>query len=656
MVPRNFYHSEHNSRSQCGFAIALVCALLLSCLISMGSLSPVTAQIPGIKSQGIDLQATPISSSQIRLTWRINNPGVIGSIRIYRAHYVTPDNFVLLTTLPSNALSYVDSGLKAKATWVYRMQTSERKPAQLSAPSNSARATTFADDPNSGTNQQNEPDVPIITVEDPSLNNAIQTLTARAISANQIELIWAIPSLSHVASLRIYRASSLEPKNFVQIGAIGSNLNTYIDADLRPKTTYYYYLKYNLNSHSANLSPPSNTAMATTPEGADPNPRARYAGLRPKPGIPYELPSGGIGTAIPMDDPEEEFLYILNQYRALNGVGPVRASVSLTMASDALSRDIAVRQEVSIYDQSGFSGHMRVRAFGFTKIEAKVETLATATRIIDMQTFFDSVKAYPDFNALMLRPEWKVLGIGRSYNGGSWYWVLDFSSIWDVTIPLPGEDTDGRIDGNERVRTRPPIDALAAGAKFSGYGDDGKPYSPVHCDLEIQECWRDPAPAGNRALRENSYPENMIGQWHVEYQIDSRGVVHFNSPDKFDMTDFTMTLLINEDGTWVSQGYKAYQDPTPVEAGTWKWVHDIPRGEEVVTFYRDNGKAPVTFRVHAATNAMTFFVLDGGDFFKGVKADSNKKDDPQVVFKMGGGFFYVTTPPFPAALRCTTCP
>lgn len=656
MVPRNLYLWEDNHKSQGSHSFILMVTLVLGCLITLGTFTFVSAQIPGIKSQTIELDARPISDSQIRLTWRINSPDVIGSIRIYRAHYVTPDNFVLLTTLPANALSYVDSGLKAKSTWVYRMQTSLRKPAQLSAPSNSARATTFDASSGSGTNQQNEPEVPTITTEDPSLGNQIQTLTAVAISANEIELRWAVPSLSHVASLRIYRASSLEPKNYVMIGAVGSNLNRYIDADLKPRTTYYYHIKYNLNSHSANLSPPSNTAMATTPDGSDPNPRARYAGLRPKPGIPYELPAGGIGTAIPLDDVESEFLYLLNQYRASRSVGPVRAAVSLTMASDALSKDIAARREVSIYDQSGFSGHLRVRAFGFTKIEAKVETLATATRIIDVETFFDSVKAYPEFNDLMLRPEWKVVGVGRGYNEGSWYWVLDFTSIWDVTIPLPGEDTDGRIDGNERVRTRPPIDALAAGAKFSGYGDDGKPYSPVHCDLETQECWRDPAPAGNRALRENSYPENMIGQWHVEYQIDSKGVTHFNSPDKFDMTDFTMTLLVNEDGTWVSQGYKAYQDPTPVEAGTWKWVHDIPRGEEVVTFYRDNGKAPVTFRVHAAPGVMTFFVVDGGDFFKGVKADGNKKDDPQVVFTQGDGFFYVATPPFPAALRCTTCP
>lgn len=654
MVPRNLYHSEENKKNNRKLSTVLVAALLLSCLVVLGAYTPASAQISGMKSQTINLEATPLSDSQVRLVWRINNPGYIGGIRIYRAHYVTPDNFVFLTSLPSNALSYIDSGLKAKSTWIYRIQTQDKKPAMLSAPSNSAKATTLASG-GDGTNQQKS-DEPTITSENPSLN-AIQTLGAKAISANQIELRWAIPGLAHVASLRIYRASSDDPKNYVMIGAIGSNLNVYLDQDLKPRTTYSYYMKYNENSHSANLSAPSNTATATTPDGGDPNPRRRYEGLRPKPGIPYVLPDGGIGSAIPLDDQESEFLYFLNKYRAANGRGPVRASVALTMSADALSRDLAPRGEISKFDSNGSSPFMRARAFGFPKLEeTKFDTLVTAGRFLDVEAFFNFVRQAPENDEMLLRPEWKVVGVGRGYEGGSYYWVLDFADYWDKTIPLPGEDTDGRVDGNERIRTRPPIDALAARAKFSGYGDDGKAYSPVHCDLETKECWRDPAPAGNRSLRDNSFPENMIGQWHVEYQIDARGVTHFNSPDKFDMADFTMALQINEDGTWVSQGYKTYQDPVPAEAGTWKWVHDAGRNEEIITFFRDNGKVTATIRVHAAPGVMTFYATDGGDFFKGAKADGNRYDDPQVIFTPGLGFFYTSAPAFPANMRCTTCP
>src|SRR5262249_44810359 len=144
-----------------------------------------------------------------------------------------------------------------------------------------------------------------------------------------------------------FRASSADPKNFIMIGSVGSNAKSYIDSDLKPRTTYYYQIKYNLDSTGARLSTPSNTAMATTPDGAEPNPRAKLASQRPKPGIPFELPPGGIGSAVPLDNAEDEFLYLLNKYRASKGVGPVRPSVALTMASDALGKDLANREELS---------------------------------------------------------------------------------------------------------------------------------------------------------------------------------------------------------------------------------------------------------------------------------------------------------------------
>ena len=641
MVPRNLYLSEIRKGNNLKILAVLTAILLLIGLLVRGNFTSVRAQFPFSKRQTIELEASPVSSSQIRLFWRINNPDVIGSIRVYRAHVVTPENFVLLTTLSANTMSFVDPGLKAKSTWVYRIQTSQRKPIQLSAPSNSAQATTLME----GDPGPNQPDGRGPTL-DPEIISEIQTLTAKALSPNQIELRWAIPTLHKVASLRIFRASSLEPKNFQIVATVGSNLHLYVDQALKPKTTYYYQIKYNLHSTGVVLSPPSNTAMATTPDGDQPNPREKLAALRPKPGIPYELPPF-MEPAIPLDEAEEDFLYFLNKYRESKGRGPVRPSVILTMASDALSRDLANRQQASKADSNGWSGFMRYRMFGYTKVNVKSDTLVLLTRFLDMQAFFNYIKDFSEYNELLLRPEWTTVGIGRSFDQGSAYWVLDFAAHWDPTIPLPGEDTDGRIDGNERVRTRPPIDSLMANAALTGYSQDGAPYSPVHCDTETNECWRDPGPGNNRSLREDSFPENMAGHWHVEYQISSKGVMHFNDRDGFDITDFTMSLLINEDGTWVAQGYKAFQEPVPVEAGTWRWVHDAARGEEIVTFNRDRGRAAVTFRVHAAPGVMTFFVVEGADFFTGVKGDMNPKDDAQVIFLPGPGFFYTPAPPFP---------
>ncbi|MFN0086086.1 MAG: CAP domain-containing protein [Blastocatellia bacterium] len=611
------------------------------------------------KVQSIDLMAEAVSSTSARLSWRINHPAVIGGIRIYRAHPVMPDNFVFVLNLPANAVTFTDTGLKAGSTWIYRIQTSGKKPVQLSTPSNPVQVKLPAPGPDEPASQNTGGGSPQYTTEDPSIESVVKSLAARAIGPNDIELVWAIPNLPHVSSLRVFRTLATEPGNFALVGAVGSHLKSYVDTNLQPNTTYLYQLKYNKDSHGIRLSPPSNTASARTLNGPAPNLRAKAAANRPKPGILFQINNFGYGNAIPLDALEEELLYQLNQYRAVNGLGPVRASVSLCQSSETFGKELAQTgggAPGTKYDSFGRSTLMRARAAGFD-VMTKFDTVVITAKA-DPATVLEGLKASTIDNPVLLDPVWKIVGISRNYSesDGGYRWVLDFAAYWDKTIPLPGEDTDGRIDGNEGVRTRPPSDALALSAKFTGYGDDGKPYSAVHCDLETKECWKDPVMNLGRSLNELSLPENMIGDWHVQYQFTQGGAWHFNDPDRFDTTEFQMSLKLNQDGTWISQGYRAYQTPAPSEAGTWKWVHDAARNEELITFYRE-GRPTATIRVHAAEGEMTFFAIDGGNqllnFFRGVAGDRDKTDDPQVVFKPGLTSF---SDSFPFALRCTTCP
>ena len=639
---------------------AAIYVILILCFLSGLNLDNASAQS---KQQTIDLAVTVLSSSDVKLSWRINNPGVIGGIRIYRATPVNPELFNLIAVAPANTLTYIDSGLAPESSWIYKIHTQGRNPLQLSAPSNWVGVTTMSSvSAQAASQSSNSSDTLKITTANPTLGNDIQTLIAKAINWNQIELRWAVPNLPRIASLRVFRASSLEPRNFVQIGSIGAHLNTYLDSNLKPRTTYYYQLKYNQHGDGAILSPPSNTAFAMTLDNPAPDPRAVAVSRKPKAGIPFKLPSIGSGSALPYDELEEEMLRLLNQYRALKGLGPVRPSIALSQAADLLSSRLADAGVDSASVVSGGDVTVRARMFSFPNyLTTKFDTAIFLTSRGNNFDIFELLRNSLQGNSILTNPEWKVVGIARRQgkNGAGSYLVFDFANYWDKTVPLPGEDTDGRIDGNERVRTRPPYEALFVNAKFSGYGDDGNPYSPKHCDLETNECWKDPAPASNRSLKELSAPENMIGTWRAQYQVSSTGVWHFNDPDRFDATEFTMTLMINKDGTWVSQGYRAYQTPIPQEAGTWNLIHDASRGEEIVTFYRDNARPAATIRVHAAPNVMTFFAVDGGaemkNFFKGVPADSNPKDDPQIIFVPGQAKFFTQAEPFPAALRCASC-
>jgi uncharacterized protein YkwD len=659
MVP--LYKGRLRSYASRAALIAMGAALLFGGIAAFQRVASVSAQFG--KSQRIELEGEADGPYRARIRWRIHFPGVVGittevgAIRIYRAHPVEPGNFQYLLTLPANATSFTDTSVKAGSSWIYRIQTQGRKPAQLSAPSNAVLIKLPVAGPDQPASQNTGGGSPTYTVEDATVNSAVHSLSAKAIGPNEIELRWAAPNLPKASSMRIFRAPAGDANNFQMVGAMGIHLGVYVDKFLKPNTTYLYQVKYNLDSHGARLSAPSNTASARTPDGPQPNARAAAMARRPKPGIPFELPPFGFGNAAPYDALEEELLYQLNQYRRANGVGPVRASISLSIAADQFSRQLAESGATgSKFDYNGVSA--RARAAGYL-VNTTFDTVIHTTKS-DPSTMLDLIQGGASDKATLLNPAWKIVGIGRNYEpaNGAWRWVLDFAASWDKTIPLPGEDTDGRIDGNERIHTRPSLDAIESNARLTGYGDDGKPYSSFHCDIETRECWKDPVESVDRSLRESSYPENMIGEWHVQYQVSPKGVVHFNDFDhRYDMTEFAMSLKINEDGTWISQGYRSLIEPNIAEAGTWKWVHDAARGEEIVTFYRGEDRPTATIRVHAAPGAMTFFAVDGAgemmNFFKGVAADANRKDDPRVIFMPGLANLNM---PFPAAMRCTSCP
>jgi hypothetical protein len=162
-------------------------------------------------------------------------------------------------------------------------------------------------------------------------------------------------------------------------------------------------------------------------------------------------------------------------------------------------------------------------------------------------------------------------------------------------------------------------------------------------------CWKDEPPQGNPSLSLPSLPDNLTGTWHVQYTISPTGVVHYNDYSGWDATGFTITYWINANGTWTSKGYRAYQVPTPTESGTWTSVHDASRDEEIVTFHR-SGKPSATIRIHAARGVLTLYAVEGGTamqgFLKGFPADSNPKDDPQIILHPGIGYFNAPHAPF----------
>ncbi len=620
----------------------------------------------------IYLEGEPLTTTQIRLTWFMSNQNrEYTEVRIYRAKPQTPDYYEFLDMVRATAVTYVDATAKPNTRYCYLIQYQYKRPTMLSGISNKIAVTTM--DPNNESSVPTNPNIPRFTSQDPNVRSAVKTLMAKAVASNQIELRWGAPRMTKVASLRIFRSAPENPTEFVMIDVVAANKTSWLDESVSPNKTYSYLLRYNIGT-GAVLSPPTNIATATTPDGPGPTKKARFlsnvlptntntatTNIQGKPVFlqPAYFTPNAMTSAIPLDEREAQFLAYLNAYRAENGVGPVRPSINLTRGADAFAKDMASLGVVSRSDSQGRNTKTRARAWGYD-VDTLYGTVAFTARYTP-NTFIEALKNYPADNSTLLDPNWKAVGIGRAYDdAGTYFWALDFSAFWDYTIPLPGEDEDGRIDGNELIRTRPPKAAIEEGHLISGYGDDGKPYSQLHCDTTTKACWKDPAVAGNPALDDGSDADFLIGTWHVEHTLTPTGIKHSNDANGYDLTEFNMNLQLNKDGTWVSQGFKSYQKPVSVEAGTWKSVHDISANEEVVTFNRDNGLPAARLRVQATKDTLTFFVVDGGaearNFFKSPAFDYNKKDDAQVIFKPGLAFVLGTSDVFPASKRCASCP
>ena len=622
--------------------------------------------------ENIYLEAEPLTVTQIRLTWTIQNQNRdYTDVRIYRAKPLTPDYFEFIDCVKSTSTSYVDATALPATTYRYQIVFQYKRPTMLSAPSNKVSVSSM--DPNNESSVPTNPNIPRFTSQDPNVRSAIKTLMAKPLASNKIELRWSAPRMAKIASFRIFRADPANPTEFVMIDVVAANLNVWVDESVSPKSSYSYVLRYNVGT-GAVLSPPTNVATATTPDGPGPTKKARFlqnvlptnnpavtSNIQGKPVFlqPAYFSPGVQTSAIPLDSREAEFLRYLNAYRANHGVGPVRPSINLTRGADALAKDMVSTGRVSKTDTQGRNTKTRARNYGYD-VDTIFDTVAFQSSFTP-DTFIETLQNFPADNEVLLNPIWKTVGVARQYNdAGTYYWALDFSAFWDYTIPLAGEDEDGRIDGNELVRTRPSKAALENGDIFTGYGDDGKPYSSLHCDTVTKACWVDPPVEGNAALDDGSDPAFLIGNWHAQFTITPNGIKHFNDVNGYDLTAFNMNLQINKDGSWVMQGFRSNQKPVQVEAGTWTSAHDISANEEIVIFYRDNGLPAAKLRVQATKGQLTFFVLDGGaaakDFFASPTFDYNKQDDPQVIFTQGFSFVLGTNDPFPSSKRCATCP
>lgn len=191
-----------------------VYAYVSSSLISYSNVASVTTPTVTLNAP-TGLVATAVSATQINLSW-VDNETNETAYHVERS--IDGINFVEITsTLPSNAIYFLDNGLTPSTQYWYRVRCSWGGGAFFSPYSNIATAVTFI----------------VIT--------APTSLTATGTSSSQISLSW-IDNASNEAGYKVER--SLDGINFTEIASsLPANTTTYEDNTVSTGNLYFYRVR-----------------------------------------------------------------------------------------------------------------------------------------------------------------------------------------------------------------------------------------------------------------------------------------------------------------------------------------------------------------------------------------------------------------------------
>jgi len=157
--------------------------------------------------------------------------------------------------------------------------------------------------------------------------------------------------------------------------------------------------------------------------------------------VPRAAAAGDCTVDATMDSEETAFLTLINNYRAQNGLGALKASYMLTRASAWKSKDLATNNYFA-HDDLTRTWSQRIRDCGYGFNTWLGENIAAG--YTTGQSVFDGWKASPGHNANMLGANYTTIGIGRYFVQGStygWYWTTDFGGFSDGWATIAGTTT-----------------------------------------------------------------------------------------------------------------------------------------------------------------------------------------------------------------------
>jgi uncharacterized protein YkwD len=139
--------------------------------------------------------------------------------------------------------------------------------------------------------------------------------------------------------------------------------------------------------------------------------------------------------AAAMDADERALCRQINHFRIQHGVRPLRMSYALTRAASWMSRDMAGHGFFDHVDSRGRDFVARIRSFGY-KGRTMGENLAAGDPTA--AGTFTLLKHSPEHRRNMLRPQLRVIGVGRAEHADTtfeWYWTTTFGAFVDRSAP-----------------------------------------------------------------------------------------------------------------------------------------------------------------------------------------------------------------------------
>ena len=119
-------------------------------------------------------------------------------------------------------------------------------------------------------------------------------------------------------------------------------------------------------------------------------------------------------------------LKLINDYRASNGLKPLRLDPKLTVAAKMHSRDLAKTDRISHYGSDGSSPWDRVKRAGYT---AKIAAENVGTGQASLQEVFKGWEQSPGHNRNLLLPGAKDMGIALIADPKT-----EFKTFWTLVV------------------------------------------------------------------------------------------------------------------------------------------------------------------------------------------------------------------------------